>query len=108
MQHVDHYGIGKARMDIPVFNFIEFLKVCEMTLDHLKDRTLHLSFDIDSCDPGLFTTFLLPFSFLQQLPHQPVRPFAVDLHFVRLILYARRSPTQVCYKCRCRPLLSHR
>lgn len=38
MQHVDRYGIGK---------------VCEMALDHLSNRTLHLSFDIDSCDPAI-------------------------------------------------------
>lgn len=38
MQHVDRYGIGK---------------VCEMALDHLHNRTLHVSFDIDSCDPAV-------------------------------------------------------
>lgn len=36
MYHVDKYGIGK---------------VMEMLLDHLGDRPLHMSYDIDACDP---------------------------------------------------------
>eukprot|EP00043_Microstomoeca_roanoka_P000534 m.28012 g.28012 ORF g.28012 m.28012 type:complete len:384 (+) comp10365_c0_seq1:171-1322(+) len=36
MYHVDKYGIGK---------------VMEMALDHLGSRPLHLSYDIDACDP---------------------------------------------------------
>eukprot|EP00048_Salpingoeca_helianthica_P024204 m.30519 g.30519 ORF g.30519 m.30519 type:complete len:369 (-) comp9248_c1_seq1:251-1357(-) len=36
MYHVDRYGIGK---------------VMEMLLDHLGDRPLHMSYDIDACDP---------------------------------------------------------
>ena len=32
------------------------LQVCEMALDHMGKRTLHLSFDIDSCDPGASDT----------------------------------------------------
>ena len=38
MYHVDKYGIGK---------------VMEMALDHLGQRPLHLSYDIDACDPGV-------------------------------------------------------
>lgn len=38
MQHVDKYGIGK---------------VMEMVTDHLKGRPLHMSYDIDACDPGI-------------------------------------------------------
>lgn len=36
MFHVDKYGIGK---------------IMEMALDHLNNRPLHLSYDIDACDP---------------------------------------------------------
>ncbi|EGD74710.1 arginase [Salpingoeca rosetta] len=36
MYHVDKYGIGK---------------VMEMALDHLDKRPIHLSYDIDACDP---------------------------------------------------------
>lgn len=36
MYHVDKYGIGK---------------VMEMLLDHLGNRPLHMSYDIDACDP---------------------------------------------------------
>ena len=39
MYHVDKYGIGK---------------VMEMALDHLgPERPLHLSYDIDVCDPHI-------------------------------------------------------
>lgn len=38
MQHVDKYGIGR---------------VMEMTLDHLKGRPLHCSYDIDGVDPAV-------------------------------------------------------
>lgn len=38
MQDIDRYGIGK---------------VMEMVLHHLRGRPLHLSFDIDACDPAL-------------------------------------------------------
>ena len=42
MQHVDRYGIGK---------------VMEMALDHLKGRPLHMSYDIDALDPGMYDGF---------------------------------------------------
>ena len=41
MYHVDKYGIGK---------------VVEMALDHVnpnRDRPVHLSFDVDACDPSV-------------------------------------------------------
>lgn len=41
MHHVDKYGIGK---------------VVEMALDHVdpnRDRPIHLSFDVDACDPSV-------------------------------------------------------
>ncbi|EDQ89232.1 uncharacterized protein MONBRDRAFT_37086, partial [Monosiga brevicollis MX1] len=38
MSHVDKFGIGK---------------VMEMALDHLGERPLHLSYDIDACDPAI-------------------------------------------------------
>lgn len=38
MQHVDKYGIGR---------------VMEMTMEHLKGRPLHCSYDIDGVDPAV-------------------------------------------------------
>jgi arginase len=38
MHHVDKFGIGK---------------VMEMILDHQKKRPLHVSYDIDACDPAI-------------------------------------------------------
>lgn len=38
MQHVDKFGIGK---------------VMEMVIEHLNGRPLHMSYDIDACDPGI-------------------------------------------------------
>ncbi len=57
MSHIDRYGIGG---------------VMKMATDYLGDRPLHLSYDIDACDPCLSALFAFFFSPSLNIDAQPL------------------------------------